>query len=802
MAKLGQTLSAAAKIVGATGIVGAAGIVGVVGPLALAIDGMMSPVNAQSTSASGTQSPLGSTASPVAKPVDPASTAVPSVTVEAPAPATAASRRRPPTQVASPAARQPDQAQAPARRTPRPAQPSAPTPPPVAAVTPTDDIGSAAQSALAVPGTLIVVDDAFAPITVVPGRELEATQGSTLSSTLQNKPGITSSSFAAGASRPIIRGLDNARVRTQENGISTADVASVSEDHAVPIDPNSIERIEVIRGPATLRYGSGAIGGVVSALNDRIPEAVPLRGFSARLKGGYSSADDGRDGAVSITAGGGPIAFHVDGFTRRADDYETPQGKQRNTFVESEGFSVGGSLVGSWGFAGVNFQRFESQYGIPGAEAVLENTFIDLEQDKINSRGEFKIRSSGVEAIRYWFGHTEYRHFEIADGAAASVFRNDENEGRIEVQHQSFMSPIGRVSGAIGLQASRRTTSGLSLESPADADSLLLPAETETIAAFIFEEVELTRSLTMQLALRHQRAELKGIGPDPADTLLDVARNRTFDPTSASGGFLYALPMGVVARLTAQYAERSPDAQELYSNGPHEATETFELGSVDLTKEKATTFEFGLKKASGALRFDASVFHTRFNGFIFKQLTGNFCEETVASCGTVTEGLELLNFEQRDARFTGAEISAQYDVAPIWRGVWGVEGQFDVVRAEFDGGGNVPRIPPVRIGGGIYYRDAQFLARVNTLTAFDQNRLGDGETSTDGYTLLNAELSYTMTLTDARTGQFGQIAPEFTIGIKGENLLDEEVRNHVSFKKDEVLEPGARVRLFGSIRLN
>ena len=726
----------------------------------------------------------GVTASPIVRPASPAPVAVPPVVVEqqpAPRPsapkrkrAAAADQSRPTAPVAKSLAAKPS---------PSPSPQTAPLTLPVSVAPP--------------PGTLVVVDDAFVPVTVVSGREIEATQGATLTATLQNRPGITGSTFAAGASRPIIRGLGNTRVRVQENGISSADVSNLSEDHAVPIDPVSTESVEVIRGPATLRYGSSAIGGVVSAINDRIPEAIPTNGFKARFTGGVTSVDNGSEGGFAVTAGAGAIALHADAFTRRASDYDTPQGRQTNTFVESDGFAVGGSVVGSWGFAGVAFQRFESLYGIPGVEATLENKRIDLEQEKVTSRGEFKVRTAGIDAIRYWFGSTRYTHFEIADGAAASEFKNRETEGRVEVQHQAFTTPIGRMTGAIGIQVGERKTSGLSLEDPTMADSLLLPAKTETVAAYIFEEIELTRSLTVQLAARHERADVSGVGPDPADRLSDVSRSRAFDPTSASVGVLQALPMGLVARLSAQYTERAPDAQELFSNGPHEATETFELGNVDLGKEKATTVEFGLKKATGPLRFDASVYHTRFKGFIFKELSDEFCDDNVSSCGAVSEGLQLLNFRQRDATFTGADLAMQLDIAPIWRGVWGVEGQFDIVRAKLSGGENVPRIPPVRVGGGVYYRDASWFARINTLHAFEQDKLGLGETETAGYTLLNAELSYTMKL--AATGA---VTPELTIGLKGENLLDDDVRNHVSFKKEEVLEPGARVRLFGTLKLN
>jgi iron complex outermembrane receptor protein len=229
----------------------------------------------------------------------------------------------------------------------------------------------------------------------------------------------------------------------------------------------------------------------------------------------------------------------------------------------------------------------------------------------------------------------------------------------------------------------------------------------------------------------------------------------------------------------------------------HEATETFEIGNPFLTKEKAQTIELGFRKANGPLRFDASVYHTQFDGFIFKQRTGLVCDETLASCGSGTELNQIL-FQQRDATFTGAELQAQLDVAPIWQGVWGVDVQYDFVRARFEDaqGGNVPRIPPHRAGAGIYYRDINWFARVGVLHAFDQTKIGDEETPTDGYTLLNADLAYTFKL-----GQ-GSVVPEMTVGLKGENLLDDDVRNHVSFLKDQVLQPGRTIRLYGIVKLN
>jgi iron complex outermembrane receptor protein len=655
------------------------------------------------------------------------------------------------------------------------------------------------ETEAALPPTGIIVEDAFVPLTVVPSNEVTSTPGSNLADSLQYRPGITGSNFAAGANRPVIRGLDNYRVRVQENGIGSHDVSALSEDHAVPIDPFSADRIEVVRGPATLRYGSQAIGGVVNASNDRIPEIIPPRGFSAETRGGLNSVDRGSDGAFKVTAGAGNFAVHADAFERHAGDYDTPAGRQFNTFVDSSGFAVGASAVGLDGFIGVAFSRYNSLYGIPGKDAVDARTRIDMQQDKIQSRGEWRVRDYGVEAIRFWFGSSDYAHNEIGFEAGppeiGSRFTNKENEGRIEVQHLPVQTAFGELRGAVGTQFGQRKLVATSFE----GDSLLEPARTNSVAAFWFEELQVTKRLRLQAAARIEQTRVDGTGLDLGDPLNPVAvtGEKTFRPISASAGILYELPLGVVARLTGQYVERAPADAELFSKGVHEATETFEIGNPFLTKEKAQTIELGFRKANGPLRFDASVYHTQFDGFIFKQRTGLVCDETLASCGSGTELNQIL-FQQRDATFTGAELQAQLDVAPIWQGVWGVDVQYDFVRARFEDaqGGNVPRIPPHRAGAGIYYRDINWFARVGVLHAFDQTKIGDEETPTDGYTLLNADLAYTFKL-----GQ-GSVVPEMTVGLKGENLLDDDVRNHVSFLKDQVLQPGRTIRLYGIVKLN
>jgi len=651
---------------------------------------------------------------------------------------------------------------------------------------------------------MIVQQDAFAPVTVVAQPEFQASSGATLTDTLALKPGVAGSTFAAGASRPIIRGLDNNRVRVQENGVGVHDVSALSEDHAVPLDPNSVQQVEVIRGPATLRYGSNAIGGVVSGTNDRIPERMPRGGVRAEINGGVSSVDNGRDGAFRVTAGAGNVVLHADGFERHAGDYDTPQGRQANSFVDSQGYAFGGSIVGHGGFFGASVQRFTSLYGIPGGESAEGKTRIDMVQDKVMARGEWRVKDFGIEAIRVWFGASDYAHNELGFDSDPAVmadfvgsrFTAKEREGRVEAQHLPIGTALGELRGAAGVQWGHRKVQGQSFEG---GDSLLEPATTDTLAAFIFEELQMTRQLRLQAAARIESTQQRGIGLDPADpsVLPPVTRDETFKPISASLGALYELPLGVVARLTGQYTERAPDAAELFSKGPHEATATFEIGNPDLVLERAQTVELGFKRALGAFRFDTSAYYSKFDGFIFKELTGRRCDDVVSSCGSGAELAELV-FKQRDATFYGVELAAQYDVAPIWNGVWGVEGQYDFVHAEFANGEKVPRIPPHRLGGGLFYRDASWQARVNLLHAFAQDRTAPEETITSGYNLLNAEISTRLKLPSASP----LLVPEMIIGLKGENLLNDDIRNSVSFKKDEVLQPGISVRLFGSIKLN
>ena len=288
------------------------------------------------------------------------------------------------------------------------------TPSPVAKRTPAaPSPAPAAATPEAPPAAGVPAEDTFVPLTIVPAEEIAGSPGATLADSLQLKPGIVGSTFAPGANRPIIRGLDNYRVLMQENGIGTHDVSAHLRGPRHSHRPAATDRIEVVRGPATLRYGWQAIGGVVNAMNAASPRSSPRAASASPPAAARRSVDGGADGAFKVTAGSGDVAVHADGFKRHADDYDTRQGRQLNSFVDSEGFAFGASFIGNDGYIGVAFSRFDSLYGIPGEEALEERPRIDMRQDKVQSRGEWRVRDHGVEAIRFWFGSRDYAHDEL-----------------------------------------------------------------------------------------------------------------------------------------------------------------------------------------------------------------------------------------------------------------------------------------------------------------------------------------------------------------------------------------------------
>ncbi|MGJ0506369.1 MAG: TonB-dependent receptor [Methylocystis sp.] len=694
----------------------------------------------------------------------------------------------------------------------------APSPPrPAVAPPPSSPIAQAPAR-----GELPIVADRFGTVLVMPKEELRRLPGSTLGDLLFDKPGVTGSSYAPGAaSRPIVRGLDNYRVRVQENGLGASGASELGEDHGVPLDPLGANRVEVIRGPATLRWGAAAMGGVVSVENNRIPDRPPCAdaalfrdaGCAAlETRAAASTVDGALENATLLDAGRGNVLLHADVTGRRAGDYAIPAypylappdppppvyGRQPNSAMRMGAASLGGSwLLESGGFIGVSITQFDSRYHIPGIEPTATNTRIDMRQTRIAGRGEFRPRSDTVDLIRFWMGIGDYKHNELGnvDGVdgVQQIFTNQELETRVETLLKPVVLPIGTLKTSFGFQGTHQILTAPGLEG-----GLFDPNRTRGVAGFLFNELTFNATQRMEFAGRLEHAQITGSMPDiQINPGFSIPRDRGFLPVSGALGFLQNLPQDMVASLTAQYVQRAPRAAELFSRGAHDATGTFDIGDPRLKIEGARTVEIALRRAPGPLRFEASLFYTAFDNFIFRNLTGESCGSGFITCTPFGAGGDLAQafYAQRNAVFRGGEFQSQLDVAPLWGGTFGVETQADVVRASFTGGGNVPRMPPARLGGGLFWRDANWLARATLLHAFAQNAIAaTGETPTRGYDLLKAELSYRVTF-----GKDSPLGREMTLGLSGNNLLNADMRNSVSFRKDEVLLPGRNLRLFANI---
>ncbi|TDR94536.1 TonB-dependent receptor [Enterovirga rhinocerotis] len=662
----------------------------------------------------------------------------------------------------------------------------------------------AAPPASAPAATSTAAASDFQDPTLVTRTQIERTMPTTIGGALADRPGVSTTGYAPGsAERPILRGLDSERVRIQENGLGSHDVSALGEDHAVPINPLVQDRIEIVRGPEALRYGSQVVGGIVNAENNRIPTFIPQGGYQGRVLAGYATGSNASTVAASMDAGANGVAIHADGFRSQSDDYRTPRGRQFNSAGRSEGGAIGISLIGDGGFIGIGASHSYSVYGIPGGEAAEGRTKLNPVQEKVYARGERRFEAGPFSAFRFWLGSSTYRHDETSlndEGfrQIGATFRNREVEARAELDHVPVETGIGILKGTVGIQAGRSR-----IGTAGEAGGLLSPANSRTLAGYLVEELSLGGGLKVQAAGRIETTRVNGLaGLYPADYLpgggvdepSSYHSSRRFTAGNAALGLVQALPYGFEASLTALHSERAPTAQELYSRGAHEATATFVIGDPNLKLERAQSLEIGLRRKEGAFRLDATAFYTRYRGFIAKVPTGATCDDDFSTCGSGDELTQVL-VRQMDATFWGAEIAGQLDLFTLPMGVFGIEGQYDFVHASFGKAGPVPRIPAHRLGGGVFWRDGGWFARVNLLHAFDQNRPGPYDTPTKGWNNLRAELSYTQQLDRAATS-----LREITLGVRGNNLLDDDMRNAASFRKDLILLPGRTVSLFVSAK--
>lgn len=624
------------------------------------------------------------------------------------------------------------------------------------------------------------VEDLARPVEVLAGEALDGARRSTLGDTVSGLPGVQGSFFGPGVGRPIIRGLDGARVQVLGNGLSSLDVSTVSVDHATTIEPFLADQIEVLKGPANLFFGSGAIGGAVNVVDSRIPDIRAEKPLSGRAELRAGTADGERAAMFRLDGGRGAFAWHVDALDRNTDDINIPgfaysageiaealedgetsdelaRGEVPNTGTDTRAASAGASLIGERGFIGASISRHDSNYGIPaGAHAHHDEPTgmaikgaddgevrLDLGQTRteingaLNGLGPFQrvsLRATG----------NDYEHVELEGAEIGTRFINDAVEARIE----AVQEPIAGWDGAIGLQFGRRDFEAI-------GDEAFVPASDSSDLGLFLLQKKTFGKVTVELGARHDDIEVD---------LADDSAGRDFSATSLSAGLRWSLADGWAITLNADHAERAPTAEELFSDGPHIATASYELGDATLDEEVARRAEIGLHFHDDSFDLHANLFRTSFDDFIY-----------LADTGLEEDELPVRQWTAADARFTGWELEGRVQLTDGPQGAWSLRGFADGVRGTLaEGGGNLPRIAPNRFGLGVEWQRDGWRAGSDVLRVEAQDRVATGEDETPGYTFVNAQLSY----------HWDSTAAGWEIYLQGRNLGNQEARVHTSFLKD------------------
>ncbi len=643
--------------------------------------------------------------------------------------------------------------------------------------------------------------ESYQPTSALTGLDLAKAVQSSLGETLAGEPGVASTYNGPGASRPLIRGLGGDRVRVLEGGVGSGDVSAQGPDHAVSLEPLAAVRIEVIRGAATLLYGSSAVGGIVNVLDKRIPRELPGSGVSGSVTALGGTVADERTGAFELNGSlGGRFAWHLSGLDRGTEDYNIPgfaerehdhehdhehegehhddeeeevEGVLANSAVETTRGAFGVSWIGGSGFLGVSVSGLDSDYGVPGHEHAHEHEHeheeegeneeehgeegvtINLEQRRIDLEGAWRFGGGAVKGLKGRFGVADYEHTEFEEGAVGTRFQNEQWEGRLELQHALSESMVG----AAGVQVSGRDFEALGEE------AFVPPSTSLSYAGFVYEEFR-SGDVRYQLGARgeFQQMEQKTAGYEEDHVGF-----------SASGGLSWTPSERLGLAVSLARSVKLPSLEELFSDGPHIATGAYEIGDLDLDPESAYSMDATLRLSHGTFRSELTGFLNLFNGFIYQEYTGG--EE---------DGLPILQFTQADARFVGFEAALEFDLIHRGRHHLLVEGWGDYVRAELtDEDQNLPRIPPLRLGTGLRYDGGAFKGDLGLTRAAKQDRVSPFEEETEGYTLLNGSIGYRI-FTGGLTHD---------IVLQGRNLTDQEARPHTSFIKELAPLPGREVRL-------
>jgi len=667
------------------------------------------------------------------------------------------------------------------------------------------------------------------PVTVLHGETLRMRQANTLGDTLSKEVGVHSNFHGGVASTPIIRGLDGPRVLVTQNGLDAGDASRVGPDHAVSTETSTSERVEVLRGPATLFYGSGAIGGVVNIVDESIPRSTETEGEWLTE---YNSNNEQALASGSVTSGIGNFAVHADGFYRDSENYQIPEkngvDEVANSAAESSGFTLGTSYLLNNGFVGLSYQNLEQEYGIPGHSHGDEDieVFADLTQNRWQLLSELSFDNTVIKSLNTKVGYTDYRHTEVELGVVGTTFDNESLEARVEILHQDFMDWRGGLS--VHYKQSDFTAVG--------AEAFTPPSETSSLGLAWIEERHFGDFL-LQLGARIERTEITAAkvrlpdlevvepehddhsegghaGHDEHDHGAHEAHGMTqnfsvehvFTPVSLSAGLVWDFTDGYNLGLSLSHSERAPSAAELLSFGPHIGTGSYEVGALfslhddhgeephfaltdhDIVMETSNNIDISLRKFKGDIGFIFNAFYNQIDDYYYEQATGlsagdghDHSGHDHGEHGEEAHTLPLYIFTAQDVSLYGFEAQVSWQVTDEF--TWRVQGDF--LRARLDAGGELPRTPPARIATEISYQGEVISADLFVSHNFEQTHTAPLETSTDSYVMVDANVNYHFSL-----GQHN-----LAVYLKGINLTDEYAQVHTSFLKDLTPLAGRSVSL-------
>ncbi len=623
---------------------------------------------------------------------------------------------------------------------------------------------------------------------ILTGEDLRRQTQPTLGETLAATPGVNSTYYGPGASRPLIRGLGGDRVRMLANSIGSLDASNISPDHNVALEPLFASSIEVLRGPSTLLYGSSAVGGVVNVIDNRIPSdpgdgrahgAAELRGWGA---------NDERTGVFAVGGGTPDFAVQLDAMRQKTGDIDIPgvarideeapsdqpRGTVPNTAIDTKDVSLGGTLFRPNGNLGLSVRRYATFYGVPNGEDPPVS--IDMHQTRVDLDGAVTQPFGAFRSARVRFGYGDYMHSELDGNEIGTTFKNKAWEGRLELPHVA----LGPITGTVGLQASRSDFSAVGEE------VVTPPSVTSNYAVFALEELK-TDDMTLQFGVRHEQQSIRlgEVSPDlPVIPGYDAPshEHRSLGGNSATMGVVGHPAKDTSLALTLAYSERLPTAQELFSNGPHGGTDAYEVGTGSLGREKSLGVDVSLRRRAGFVTGAVGAFANRFTGYIFEQeLPADAIPEE-----SNPDGLTPYQFVARDALFYGGEAEVTLHLLDGESQRLHLEFTSDYVHASNTTDHTpLPRIPALRAGVELRYETGPWQLAFGTRHTFRQNRYTATETATSGYTLVSADVSYAFTR-DQMT---------YEVFARGENFTNVEARVHTSFLKDLAPLPGRGITI-------